>query len=66
MWQSLIACQTEQLLQKKFFDSVFSLESDEITALWPNHSLFSTFYVTFSNSIPNWTTFIKEVFWFGD
>ena len=37
---------------------MFSLESDEMTALWPNF----TCYVTFSKSIPNWTTFVKEVF----
>ena len=40
---------------------MFSLESDEMTALWPNDSLTFTFYVTFSNSIPYWTTFVKEV-----
>ena len=43
---------------------MFSLESDEMTALWPNDSLTFTFYVIFSNSIPNWTTFVKEFFWF--
>ena len=41
---------------------MFSLESDEMTALWPNDSLTFTFYLKFSNSIPNWTTFVKEVF----
>ena len=40
----------------------FSLESDEMTALWPNDSLAFTFYLIFSNSIQNWTTFVKEVF----
>ena len=64
MWWSQIVYQTKELLQKKFFDSMFSLESDEMTALWPNDSLTFTFYATFSNSIPNWTTFVKEVFWF--
>ena len=44
---------------------MFSLESDEMTALWPNDSLTFTFYLTFSYSMPNWTTFVKEVFWFG-
>ena len=58
------AYKTEQLLQNKFFDSKFSLESDERTALWPNGSLTFTLYMTFSNSIPNWTTFVKEDFWF--
>ena len=39
-----------------------NLESDEMTVLWPNDSLTFTFYVAFSNSIPNWTTFETEVF----
>ena len=34
-----------------------------MTALWPNDSLTFTFYVTFSKSIPNETTFEKEFFW---
>ena len=42
---------------------MFSLESDEMTALWPNGSLTFTFYEIFSNSIPKWTTFAKEVFY---
>ena len=63
MWNSQIASQTEELLEKKFFVSVFSLESDEMTALWPNESLTFTFYETCSTSIPDWTTFVKEVFW---
>ena len=50
---SPIAYQTEQLLEKKFFDSMYSLESDKMTALCPNDSITFTFYVTFSNSIPN-------------
>ena len=41
---------------------MFSLESDEITAFWPNNSLTFTFYEKFSNSITNWTTFVKQVF----
>ena len=44
---------------------MFSLESDEMTALWPNDSLTFTFYVIISKSLPNWATFVKEVFWFG-
>ena len=36
---------------------MFSLESDKMTALRPNDSITFTFYVTFSNGIPNWTTF---------
>ena len=41
---------------------MFSLESDEMTALWPNDSLTFTFYVTISNSIPNWASFKKNIF----
>ena len=43
---------------------MFDLESDKMTAFWPNDNLTFTFHVTFSNSILNWTTFVKEVFWF--
>ena len=43
---------------------MFSLESDEMIALWPNDSLTFTLSVTFLKSIPNWTTFVKEVFGF--
>ena len=28
-----VVCQTEQLLKNKFFDMIFSLKSDEMTAL---------------------------------
>ena len=41
---------------------MFSLEGDEMTALWPNDSLTFTFYGKFSNSIPNRATFVKEGF----
>ncbi len=41
---------------------MFSLESDKMTALWPNDSLTFTFYVIISNGIPNWATFVKEIF----
>ena len=41
---------------------MFSLESDEMTVLWPNDSLTFNFYVIFSIIIPNWTTFVKELF----
>ena len=64
MRHSQMAYQTEQLLQKKFFDLIFSLESDKMTALWPNGSLTLTFYETFLNCIQNWTPFVKEVFWY--
>ena len=42
--------------------SMFSLQSDEMTALWLNNGLIFTFYITISNSIPNWTTFVKRFF----
>ena len=32
---------------------MLSLESDEMTALWPNDIITFTFYVMISNSIPN-------------
>ena len=41
---------------------MFSSESDKMTALWQNDSLSFTLYATFSFSITNWTTFVKEVF----
>ena len=41
---------------------MFSLESDEMNALWPNNSLILTFYVIILISIPNWLSFVKEVF----
>ena len=59
-----IAKEIEQLLWNKFFNTIFSLESDQMTALWANDILNFTFYVTISNSIANWTTFVKEIFWF--
>ena len=64
MPHSQIAFQTEQLLWKKFLNRIFSLESDEMTTLWANDSLNFTFYVTISKSIANWTSFVKEMFWF--
>ena len=41
---------------------MISLESDEITALWPNDSLSFTFSETFSNSIRNWSMSVKKFF----
>ena len=41
---------------------MFSLESDEMTASWPNDSLTFTFYVKISNSIQNWATFVQKKF----
>ena len=57
MWLSQIAYQTERLMWEKFFDVMISSESDEMTALWTNESLTLTFYVTLSNSTPNWKRF---------
>ena len=57
IWHSPIAYQNEQHL---FLDTMFSLESDKISALWPNDSLTFTFYVKISNSIPKPETFVKE------
>ena len=42
---------------------MFNLESGEMTALWPNDRLTFTFYVIFSISKPNWTTFGKNYFY---
>ena len=39
---------------------MLSLQSDKITDLGPNANLTFTFYVTFSNSKPNWTTLKKK------
>ena len=39
---------------------MFSLETDKMTALWPNESLTFTFNEPFSKGILNWTTFVKE------
>ena len=39
MKHSQIAYQTEQFLYKNSFDLMISLESDEMTALWPNDRL---------------------------
>ena len=41
---------------------MFSSESDKMTALWRNDSLTFTFYAIIPNSIPNWASFVKEVF----
>ena len=63
MRHSQIACQNEQLLLKKLFYSMFSLESDKISALWPYDFLTFT---SLNVYIPNWESFVKEVFWFDD
>ena len=58
MPHSVIANQIEQLLWIKFFNTIFSLESDQMTALW------ATDILDFTYSIANWTIFVKEMFWF--
>ena len=42
---------------------MLSFQSDEMTAICPNQRLTLTFYETFTNNIPNWVTFVKEVFY---
>ena len=39
-------------------------KSHEMTVLRPNGGLTLTFYETFENSIPIWSTSAKENFWF--
>ena len=41
---------------------MFRLLSDEMMALRPNESLIFSFYGSLSNSIQNWTTFVKDFF----
>ena len=62
MRHSQIACQTEDLLEKKFFESMFSLKSGEMDALLQNDILTFSFYAIISTGIPNRPTFVKEVF----
>ena len=64
MLHSQTAYQTEQLLEKKFSDSMPSSKSTEMTAVWPNDRETFTFFATSSNNVQNWTTFEKKVFWF--
>ena len=42
---------------------MLSIEIDQMTGFWSHDSLTFTFCMTFSNIIPNWTIFVKEVFW---
>ena len=44
---------------------MLSLENDEMTALWPNVSYTFAVYSKFSDKIPNWAAFVKEVFRFN-
>ena len=57
--------QTEQLLEKKFFDSMISLETDEMTVLWSNDSLTFTFYIgqcwTISNHIGQYLSIFVNI-----
>ena len=43
---------------------MLSLESDEMTVVWPYENYTFTFYSKFSDVIPNRATFEKEVLWF--
>ena len=52
------------LVQNDFFDLMLSLENDKMTALWPNVSYTFAFFSKFSDKIPNWAIFAKEVLWF--
>ena len=45
---------------------MIGLESDEMTALWKSDSSTFTFYETFSNCIPDWAIFVREVSWFDE
>ena len=52
--------------KKKSFDSMFSLESDKMTASSSNAILTFTFYSIISNSITNWETFEIYIWsWFS-
>ena len=48
--------------REKIVDLIFTLESNKMTALWPNDSATFTFYATFLSSIPNRATFMKIIF----
>ena len=62
MSHSQISYQTEQLLQNKFFNSIFTLESDEMTALRPIDNLTFTFCMTFSKKHTKLNNFCKKSF----
>ena len=47
--------------ERRIFYLMLSYQS-VMAVLWANECLTFTFYETFSNSIPNCTTFVKEVF----
>ena len=57
MTHSKTTFQTKHLLKNNFF-----FINDEMTVFWPNEILNLTFPERFSNSIPNWITFVNEVF----
>ena len=71
MRHSQIAYQTGQfsnslescrIFEKKFLDSIFGFQNDKMAVFSPNEMVAFTLYETFSNRIPNWTTFVKEFF----
>ena len=51
-------------LVKEVFNLMLGLKSDKMTFFRPNGKLTLTFYKAFENSIPIWSTFAKESFWF--
>ena len=53
----------EQLLLKNFFDSMCSLDCDEMTVLWPNDCIILSFSYILSIIVSNVLTSVKEVFW---
>ena len=55
---SLFTPHSQKKQRATFVTEVFdSIESDEMTALWPSDSLTCTFYVISSTSITNWKSF---------
>ena len=50
--------QIEKLVKKKISDSMFSLESDEMAAVWPNDSITYFFSLDILKKHTNSTTFI--------
>ena len=62
MQHSQIAYQTKQLFEKKFFDSMASLEIYKMTAMWPCDSLTFTFFTHSKTTHQTGQLFVKEFF----
>ena len=45
---------------------MFNLESEKMTAWYPDDRLTFTFDQTFWNNIANWANFVIEIIWFDD